>query len=230
MSLNNPHEGHRERLKRRFLESGINALEDHEALELLLFYAVPYKNTNPLAHDLINRFGSFHAVFDASVNEICKVDGMTEHRAVLLKLVHSIECKYLQSMQKNIRFIDGTESAGEYLKSRFYGLKIEHFVTVYLDNSGKILKCSTISEGCINVSPVNIRKILEDVVATDATSVILSHNHPGGIPKPSPDDIDMTKRIINSLQPFNVSVLDHIIVADNKYISLADTPGYSVLF
>lgn len=230
-SKKNVHAGHRARLRKRFLTQGINSFEEHTILELMLFYVVPQKDTNELAHRLIEKFGSFSGVFDAPTDALCEVPGITENGAALIKLIPEINRAYMKDKLNNVKTISSTSAAKEYFAAEFEGAVTERFMVLYLDPKNRILKCGKISEGSVTATDVNIRKIAQEAMSVNAVSVILAHNHPGGTAKPSSGDVRMTKNIIASLLPLDIVVWDHIIVADSRNIfSMSSSDEYAYLF
>ena len=224
------HAGHRQRLKNRFINSGLEDFENHNALELLLFYSIPRIDTNPIAHELIQHFGSISAVFDAPVNELIKVKNITENTASLIKLVTSLNKLYLED-KHTLDTIDSLETAGEYVKNKFFGLTNEVFLAVFLNNVGRVLGTAFLSEGTVNAVHISTRKIIEAAIKYQATAVIVAHNHPKGFALPSADDVSTTEALINALQTIDVSLIDHCIIGeDNEYISMASSSQYSSLF
>lgn len=220
------HDGHRKRLRSRFLQDGLSGFEEHNALELLLFYARPRQDTNKLAHSLIDRFGSFSAVLDAPVEELLQVEGMGEPSATLLKLIPQVSAYYLESRTLPGAILASTQLAGDFLLPKFYGKKEECVYVVSLDDKRKVLRCTCISEkGITNAVTISVKQIVAEAVGSNATGIILSHNHPGGLALPSQADRLVTAQAYKALQLINVTLLDHIIVADNDYVSMADS-GY----
>lgn len=220
------HDGHRERLRARFLKQGLSGFEEHTALELLLFYARPRCDTNEIAHALIKQFGSFAGVLDAPVEELAKVKGMGEGGAVLLKMIPELGAYYLNSRAQPGDILNSTDKAGAYFIPRFFGKQSEEFHVAALDDKRKVLRCVCISEaGIVNAVTVSVRRIVAEAVAANATGVILAHNHPGGVALPSSNDHAVTQQAQQALQLINVQLVDHIIVADGDFVSMADS-GY----
>lgn len=221
------HDGHRQRMKSRFREAGASAFEDHNLLEMLLYYAVPRCDTNELAHKLITRFGSYSAVLEASVDELMTVDGIGENAAVLIKLVPEINKRYmLRKMQEGSAAasttIDSVGKAGRYFLAKFAYETVEVTYAMYLDSKNKIISCREISRGVVNGTDISIRAIAEQALSCKATSVIIAHNHPDGIPVPSAEDELTTQKIKVALSTVGIRLADHIIVAGDKFVSFAD--------
>lgn len=217
------HDGHRGRLKERFLKEGLTNFEDHNVLELLLFYSIPRSDTNVIAHNLINTFGTLHGVFDASVEALCKVDGISTHSALLIKLIPEMFSRYHVDKTKDLKILNSTTALGNYFVPKFYGKTTEELHIALLDTKKKLLSYEKISDGTANTALVDIKKIMALVVNSTATAVAIAHNHPGGIAIPSSADIISTKKLYNALKIVNVELVDHIIVADGDYVSMADS-------
>ena len=216
------HQGHRSRLRRQFLQHGLEPYPDYQALELLLCYAIPRQDTQPIARALLKRFGSLQGVFCADEHELMQVPGIGENAAVLLRLVPEI-CRRsrISAQQEKGSSIRSKEDAGDYFLELLNGKSEEEFYCMCLDAKGKILSCRCIAKGSSNALSVNVRKVVEEVVHTGAVSVILSHNHPSGVALPSQADNSTTLEIFRALRSIHVQLLDHIIVADGDYVSLA---------
>ena len=216
------HDGHRERLKNRFRTEGLDAFDEHNVLELLLFYAIPRSDTNPTAHELLDTFGSLSAVLDAPLDALMKTKGVGENAATLLKLIPALARRY-EIDKNNIACLSSTSLVGEYLLSRYVGKTQEVAYLICLDGKYKPLCCVAISEGIVNTVSINARRVIELALKYNAVGVVLAHNHPGGIALPSNDDISTTFLIRDALRTINVKLLDHIIVADGDYVSMADS-------
>ena len=219
------HDGHRDKMRQRFLNGGLEHFADHEALELLLYYAIPRRDTNPVAHALMERYGSLPAVLSAPVEDLKKVDGIGESAAVLLKLVPQLYKKARLAEAAQELVLNSSERAGAYLLERFSGENHEVVYALCLDCKGKLIACKCLGEGGISSAGLDIRRLLECAILTSASAVILSHNHPRGIALPSKDDFVATDRAKTALESIGVRLADHIIVADGDFVSLADS-GY----
>ena len=215
------HDGHREKMKKRFLEGGLDHFADHEALELLLFYAIPRRDTNELAHRLIDRYGSLDAVFSAPAEDLMRVDGIGEHAAALIKLVPRMVQKSRLAAVRRETVLSDVDRMGEYLLERFRGEKNEVIYQLCLDRKGKLLSCRRLNEGGVDSSELNIRRLVENALLASASLVVLAHNHPSGIALPSQEDYVTTDRVAEALEVVGIRLLDHIIVADDDYVSMA---------
>lgn len=219
------HEGHRERLKHRFLAQGLDGFTDVQALELLLFYSISRKDTNPIAHRLIDHFGSLSQVLDAPVEELVKVKGITEHTAVLLHLMNEFARCYLVDRAKREKVLPTIEDCAAYLMPHFYGRKNEMVFLLCLDAKCKVLTHEKVGEGSVNSAGISVRRIVEIALREGASSVVLAHNHPSGVAIPSPEDVQTTRRIAAALQSVEVCLADHIVVAEDDYVSMVQS-GY----
>ena len=220
------HDGHREKMRRRFLSGGLEQFADHEALELLLYYAILRRDTNPIAHALMDRYGSLSAVLAAPVEDLQKVEGIGESAAILLKLVPRLCAKArLADADRQELVLNTASRAGAYLLERFYGEQNEVIYQLCLDRKGKLLACKKLEEGNIASAALDVRKLVENAILNSASSVVLAHNHPSGIASPSGEDYAATDRARAALETIGVSLADHIIVADGDFVSLAES-GY----
>ena len=214
------HDGHRQRLIQRFLEEDLDNFEPHNVLEMLLFYAIPRKDTNELAHVLIDTFGSLKGVFDAPYEELIKVAGIGPNTAALLKLVPSLTRTYYSSDARSV-ILDTSEKSGEYFLPYYIGQTEEVVRLACLDAGGKVISNQILHRGSANAAEVNMRKIVNIALRNNAMGVILAHNHPGGLPLPSEEDVATTKSIREALMPMGILLMDHIIVAGQDYVSMA---------
>ena len=218
------HDGHREKMRRRFLETGLAGFADHEALEFLLFYAIPRRDTNALAHQLLERFGALEMVLSAPVEDLQKVEGMGESAALLLRLVPMLTERSRRKEDAPV-ILNSTEKAGNYMLCRFDGKKNELVYELCLDRKGKLLASKLLTKGDVNGAELNIRKLVGNALLTNASAVILSHNHPSGVALPSGEDFATTDRVRTALESVGVQLVDHIIVADGDFVSMRDS-GY----
>ena len=221
------HGGHRERIRERFRREGLDSFTDIQVLELLLFYCIPRKDTNPIAHGLLDRFGSLSQVLEAPVEELCKVEGVGESAAVFLRLIPQAGRYYMNDRASQTKLLPTLESCAAYLTPRFIGRNVETMFLLCLDAKCKVLCCRKIAEGDVNSTGLSPRKIVETALGVNASSVVLAHNHPGGLAIPSWEDIQVTHQIAAALAAVEVKLVDHIIVADDDYVSIVQS-GYSL--
>lgn len=217
------HDGHRARLRASFLEHGLQSMNDINALELLLFYALPRRDTNETAHLLLERFGSLDGVFSAPIEELCEVEGVGEYVASLITLIPEIMKKARLSKVREIKQIKCSEDAGEYLLPYFMNEQDEVVYMLCLDAKRVVICCTEMGRGVVNTVDANIRRMAEKALKVKACSVIIAHNHPDGIAIPSREDDVFTKCLYDALETVGIRLEDHIIVADEDYISVADS-------
>ncbi len=224
------HDGHRDRMREKFRKSGFNGMEPHEILEMLLYYSVPRKDTNELAHMLINHFGSLAGVLEASEEELVKVKGITSNSATLIRMILPLYNRYSLESNKTVRLKTPNE-CGAYLKEYFAAKTTECVAVVCIDGSCRVLCVENICEGDATSVILNVRKIVELVMKfPKTTAVIIAHNHPGGLALPSRDDVDATQELIKTLSVMGIYLADHIIVNDEDYISMASSVNFRNLF
>ena len=218
------HKKHRQRLKNRFLEEGLGSFNDHEVLELLLFYAIPRKNTNDLSHRLIKRFSSLSAVFDATVDELCSVEGIGEHAATFIKMIPHFSQYFRELSAKNTYTLENSFSAGQYVCRMIGNLPNEVFSVICLDAKRRILHFEILESGTVSRSSVHPRKVVECAIRHNASSVILAHNHPAGTLTASENDRRLTDTLCELLEGMDIEVIDHIIAApDDKFLSMSNS-------
>lgn len=213
------HKEHRKRVKERFLRSGLEDFSPHEVLELILFYAVPQKDTNELGHRLINHFGSLSQVFHASYEELLEVDGIGEHAATLLRLwLPAASCVLASDQEKRINTIFNTVNrVGEYLITRYIGTRNETVYLMLLDNRYALIDCVRVHEGAVNSVGITPRRLIEIAFRNNASMAVLAHNHPGGMAVPSMEDVGTTISLRDAFEAVGIPLIEHILVAGNKY-------------
>ena len=217
------HEGHRQRMKERFRQEGLDNFTEVQVLELLLFSCIPRRDTNPIAHDLLEKFGSLSQVLYASPEELAKVKGISENTALFLHMITEIGRYYLVNRTIQTTILPTIDKCGEYLVPFFFGRTVETVFLLCLDAKCKVLCCKEIGEGSVNSAGISVRKIVETALGVNASTVVLAHNHPSGLAIPSPEDIQATRRVAMALQAVEIELADHIVVADDDYVSLAQS-------
>ena len=216
------HGGHRGRLKTRFLKEGVESFDDHQVVELLLFYAIPRLDTNPAAHRLMQRFGSFSAVLEADPKDLASVEGVGANAAAFLSMIPQVTRRYfLDRIKHTRRPLNTSEAAAEYLVPLMAGRSEEVFYVICLDSQLRVLYPEIVSEGTVKDAFVHPRHVVEAAVRHKAASVILAHNHPAGSVKPSSHDLKLTRNLVQALGGMNVQVVDHIIVAGKQIYSFS---------
>lgn len=224
------HDGHRERLKQKFLKHGLASFESHEVLELLLFYAIPRCDTNPIAHRLINEFGSLAGVLDASAEDLCRVEGIGSSAAALIVLFREVLERYLVEKQTPPPSLNSLQEIAAYLEPYFFTETKEKAIALYFNGRREVLGCVTLSRGSIVGTEATARDIAENAFRLNATGVVLAHNHPVGDAAPSTQDVETTRSLVASLRPMNIELIDHLIFAPNSYFSLRGDPHLAPLF
>ena len=217
------HDGHRQRLKQQFLREGLDNFTDIQALELLLFHCIPRRDTNPVAHALIEQFGSFAQVLEAPVEQLEKVPGVGPAAAAFLHMVLDAGRFYQVSKSRQMKVLPSLQKCGEYLVSFFYGRREENVYLLCLDAKCMVLCCKKVGQGSVNSAGVSLRKIVEIALGANASAVVLAHNHPSGLAIPSDEDIQTTLKVASALRAVEIQLADHIVVADNDYVSLAQS-------
>lgn len=216
----NLHAGHRERVKKRFLEHGERVFDDHQLLELLLFYTIPQGDTNPLAHLLIQRFGSLDSVFNASYDELIHVPGVGKHTALFFTVQQQVMRRCLCSEGRRENIVSTIEDVGAYLKPYFLGLRRERVYLLSADQKGRVLGCDCLGEGSESFVALDNKRVVETALRHRASWVVLAHSHPSGIAIPSGDDILATLECGQILQLLSIELRDHLVFADDDYVSM----------
>lgn len=225
----NVHEGHRERMRNKYVNKGIEVFEQHEILEMLLFYAIPRKNTNDIAHRLLEACGSLSAVFDAPI-DILMQQGLSYNAAVLLHMIPDLSRAYQSDKFDNEEKIITDENIGKKMVHLFAGKNEECVYAFFLDAKGKEKYSGIISKGDASSAPLFSKDIVSIAERCKAVTVIIAHNHPSGVAFPSRADLEATADIADALDTIGIHLADHIIVADRDYISLSSTPPFSRMF
>ncbi len=220
------HDGHRQRLKERFLQDGLDNFTQVQVLELLLFYCIPRQDTNPIAHALLERFETLSQVLEAPVEELEKIPGMGRSAATFLHLMAQSSRYYQINRAMQSKVLTTIEQCGAYLCPFFIGRPNETVFLLCLDAKCKVLCCKHIGEGSINSAAVPIRRIVQTALAANASSVVLAHNHPSGLALPSREDVQTTRRLAIALDAVDVTLIDHIIVAEDDFVSLVQSGYY----
>lgn len=214
------HAGHRQRMRDRFIQTDLVGFAPHEVLELLLFYAIPQRDVNPLAHRLLDHFGSLYGVLTASVEEIAAVEGMGQYAASLIHLVHEMH-RYVELNREDTREVmKNYQNALQHCLRLLSGQKNEKLYAVCMNTQMEILSDVLLSQGTVGEVPVYPRMVAQAVLRYNTRCVVLSHNHPGGSLFPSPADLRVTQSLGEMLQTMEIVLVDHVIVANNQAISM----------
>ena len=225
----NIHAGRRERLKEKYRSHGLESFTDIEALELLLYYAIPRADTNVIAHELLKRFHGFRGVMEAELGELRQVPGIGENAASLLRLVTDLNSRYQRAGSTRGTKIRSSSEAGEFLIPQFEYRAEECGVLLCLDAAGRVIDCHVLAEGAAGMVGLGMRDIVETVLRDKAARAILAHNHLSGIALPSADDVESTRRLFHMLQMIGVELVDHIIVSEGDFVSMRDS-GHFAMF
>ena len=201
------HDDHRRRVYERFLREGLAGFEEHNAMEFLLFLARPRGDTNPLAHALIDRFGSLSAVLDAPIEELERVPGVGHSSAVVLKFIPQMCAYYLENKTSHKVPLTSVEEASAFFMPKFFARTQEAFYMAAVDDR----------------TAVSVAKVVSEALKCGATGVMLAHNHPRGITLPSSSDMAVTREIYRALRLVNIQLLEHLIFADNEFLSFVQS-------
>lgn len=221
----NIHTGHRERVKEEFRARGLEGMPDHKVLELLLFYCLPRGDVNPLAHALMDHFGSLSAVFNATYEQLTAVKGVGENTATFIKLVPAAGGRYLQDRVDLDGVFDSVWQFRELFTPRFFGARSEMAFLACFDGKKKLIACRQIGEGVTDAVSITTRKVVEAALACNSSLVVLAHNHVSGIASPSAEDIMTTRSLQKTLRAVGIQLWDHLIVVDGDMVSLRES-GY----
>ena len=226
MSENKDISGHRQRVKERFLKTGFDNWQDYEILELVLFYCIPRKDTKQTAKDLLKKFGSLKEIINADYDELLKfikdIDGVGPNTAFFLHFLKNFSVKYSEFKMKEKEKVSSPQEVVNFLRNRIGTSEEEKMYEVFFNASNKVLGFKEISEGTVARSAVYPGKIAREALLTNARSVVIAHNHPGGVCKPSQNDIIATEAVQKALKAVEVILLDHIIVTASDFYSFKD--------
>ena len=217
------HEGHRQRAKAEFLARGLDGTPDHRVLELLLFYAIPQGDVNPLAHALIDHFGDLAGVFHASYEQLLEVKGIGPNAATLIRLLPAVAGRYLERRTEAGDQLLTTWQFRELLAPCFFGARNEMAWLVCMDGKGKLITYRKLGEGIADQVAIVTRKVMEAALGCNATRVALAHNHVSGIALPSSADIHTTRELRRVLKQVSIELVDHFIFADDDMVSMAES-------
>lgn len=229
--MENPHKEHRDRVRKEFLSRGFDQdTPKHKILEMLLFYCIPRKDTNILAHKLLDRFGSFSAIFEADSDELMEIEGIGENAAAFLKLMLPVIRTYATEKRRKPNKVKSMDEIGDMLMGKYIGLKNEVFSITSFNNKGEVCGFDFLSSGDVASVGITSRMVVETALKRNAVGLVLCHNHPGGVATPSVADLNVTRMINDVLKQININFIDHIIVCDDDYVSLRLSENYTMYF
>ncbi len=215
-------EGHRQRLREKFLNSGLDGFHDYEIIELLLTLGTPRSDCKQPAKDALKKWGSLKAVLEAPPKELKKIKGIGDHNVFGLKLTQDVARRYLADRIVDMDYIQSSEDVLDYLRHNLRDKSQELFMVIYLNGRNQILKMETLFEGTLNTSAVYPREVVKKALENDASALVLVHNHPSGNPSPSQDDLTITKKLKEAARTIDIYIHDHLIIAGNDVYSFAD--------
>ena len=214
--------GHRERLRERFAGNGFEGFHDYEVLELLLTYAIPRVDVKPIAKRLLMVFGTLAGVFDTPLAELTQIEGMGERGAVFLTLVRQVEVRYLASDLPGKSVFDRPEKVKAHLRLLVQGRGMECFGAIFTDQQNRHVATQILFEGTVDRAAVYPRNLMKRALELDAKGMIIFHNHPGGTPRASEEDIQLTRRMAEAGAPLDIKVLDHFLIAGTEVLSFKE--------
>ncbi len=220
--LEHNHKGHRQRLKKQMIESDLTSFASHNILETLLFYSIPQVDTNDIAHDLLNHFGSISGVLNATHDQLCSISGIKDNTALLIKIISEITKRYWIE-QENVakqEVFDNISKIAGFLINKYIGYNQEQAFIMYLDDNLRMITCDRLAKGQVNNVNINKRELASKIIKYNATNIIISHNHPFSDTQPSSSDFASTMDLKKFLQAIDVNLMDHIIVSGRKFSSM----------
>ncbi|MBO4265315.1 MAG: DNA repair protein RadC [Clostridia bacterium] len=214
------HTDHRKRMRGKVVSGNEKTLDAHNLLELLLFYSIPRRDTNPLAHELIDKYGTLSGVFDADYQSLCKTDGVSESTAVLIKAIREVMRRYDIEEYDGKPVLDSFDKIGDYLVKYYRGLSKEIVYVMLFDNGKRLISTEKIHEGSVNSALVDYSKIVKLAIERNASSIVIAHNHPLGQALPSGDDLSTTRTLKGLFELMKIPLCEHYIIAGNNYFGL----------
>lgn len=216
------HKNHRQRMRKRFIQYGFDGFAEHEILEMLLYYAIPRRDTNPLAHSILNEYKTLANVFEAEAHELAKIPGVSENCAVLISMIPHLSRVYEHSRCSRDILLHNIDSIGQYAVSLLKGKVNEEFALICLDSNRRVHWSGIIAKGTIDRIEAYPRLVVAEIIKHNAKNVIFAHNHPSGSIMPSIADKNVTKHLSELLKGLDVTTIDHIIVSGNQYYSMSE--------
>lgn len=225
------HENHRERVRRRFFEDGMENMPEHNVLEMLLFYCVPRKDTNELAHRLIDAFDSLAGVLEAPADRLMQIEGVGENTAAFLTMLPQVCRRYMTQRTRPEKLTaENRLDVLEYISSLFIGYRAEAFYLLCFDAGGRLTNCCKVESGSMKNVIVDKRGLLDLAFRSSAQSVIFAHNHPNSVASPSREDVNATVELVSLFSAVDIRVLDHVIVGADDVLSMARLERFKSLF
>lgn len=215
-------EGHRQRLRRRFLESGLRGFQDYEVIELLLTLATPRKDCKDAAKAALKKFKNLQGVFEASSKALCEVGGIGPQNLLGIKLIKAVADRYLEKRLISKDPINHSKELFDYLYHSMRDKTRECFKVIFLDAKNRVLAAETLFTGTLTASAVYPREVVRAALEHHAAALIFAHNHPSGDPKPSEDDILITRRLVSACKVMGITVHEHLVIGEDCYFSFAD--------
>lgn len=214
--------GHRERLRERFVEGGIDRFSDEEVIEFLLTLGTPQKDVKMPARQLLKRYGTLSKVLSAPVSELTEIRGLGPKNSIYLKIIHQIAGRYLRDRAKGSEFFNSSKAVFDFLFHSMRDLKREIFKVLFLNRKNELIDDQDLFQGGLTGSAVYPREIMHTALEKHAAALVFAHNHPSGDPTPSPEDRRLTRDLVWSARLLMIQVLDHVIIGNNRYYSFAD--------
>jgi len=215
-------EGHRRRLREKFIKSGLKGFHDYEIVELLLTLGSPRKDCKPQAKEAMKRFKTLRGVLEAPYEELQEIVGIGPRNAFGIKLVQEVAREFLKERIMDKPFYRSSQEVFDYLYHSMRDLNTEVFKVIFLDVQNQVIEVEDLFEGTLTASSVYPREIIKSAIKHNAASLIFAHNHPSGNPAPSESDKEITRDLLLAASVMQIEVLDHIIIGENKYFSFAD--------
>ncbi len=215
-------EGHRERLRERFVKSRLEGFHDYEIVELLLTLGSPRKDCKQQAKEALKRFKTLRGVLEAQPEELQRIEGIGPNNAFGIALVQEVAREFLKEGIMDKPFCRSSKEVFDYLYHSMRGLKKEVFKVVFLDAQNRVIEVENLFEGTLSASSIYPREVIKSAIEHNAASLIFVHNHPSGIPEPSDSDREITRDLVFAGETIQLGILDHIIIGDNRFFSFAD--------
>lgn len=217
------HTNHRQRMLQKLRKYGLDAFADHEVIEMALYLSIPRGDTNPIAHRLLRRFGSLHAVFEAPIEELERVEGVGSRSAETLHILYLMFHRYRRDrvqMEQNAVRLNTIDKLGNYFVPQFSGAQRETMLVAYLDNAARVLRCEELEEGAVTQVQLDLHKVVREAFVCNAAGIVLAHNHPNGVAVPSNEDIELTRYAAHMLEELKMHLIEHFVIAGDQYYAI----------